>query len=83
MGNRLANHPWIEMDHAIFNSRAEPRNSDLTLRILGLQDFSFNGALNNYIIKDMCDLDQGHIVSNMSNWFRRGVWFPKGHELRP
>ena len=31
-------------------------------------------------IKDMRDLDQGHVVPNMSNWFRRGVWFPKGHE---
>jgi len=31
-------------------------------------------------IKDMRDLDQGHVVPNMSNWFRRGIWFPKGYE---
>lgn len=31
-------------------------------------------------IKDMRDLDQGHVVPNMSNWFPRGIWFPKGYE---
>jgi hypothetical protein len=31
-------------------------------------------------INDMRDLDQGHVVPNMGNWFRRGVWFPTGYE---
>lgn len=31
-------------------------------------------------IKDMRDLDQGHVAPNMGNWFRRGVWFPLGYE---
>ena len=32
------------------------------------------------IIKDMRDLDQGHVMPNMGNWFCRGIWFPKGYE---
>jgi hypothetical protein len=32
-------------------------------------------------IKDMRDLDQEHVVPNMGNWFRRGIWFPKGYEF--
>lgn len=30
------------------------------------------------IVKDMRDLDQNHVVPNMGNWLRRGVWFPLG-----
>jgi len=32
------------------------------------------------IIKDMRELDQGHVVPNMGSWFQRGIWFPKGYE---
>lgn len=34
------------------------------------------------IIKDMNDLDQNHVVPNLSgaNWLRRGIWFPQGYE---
>jgi len=34
------------------------------------------------VIKDMNDLDQNHVVPNMSGatWFRRGIWFPQGQE---
>lgn len=34
------------------------------------------------IIKHMNDLEQNHVVPNMggANWFRRGIWFPRGHE---
>jgi hypothetical protein len=31
-------------------------------------------------IKDMRDLDQGHVIPNRENWFPRGIWFPKGHK---
>lgn len=31
-------------------------------------------------VKDMRDLDQGHVANNMGNWFRRGIWFPLGYE---
>jgi hypothetical protein len=30
-------------------------------------------------IADMRELDQGHVVPNMGNWFVRGIWFPLGH----
>ena len=30
-------------------------------------------------IADMRHLDQNHVVPNMGNWLRRGVWFPLGH----
>jgi hypothetical protein len=28
----------------------------------------------------MNDLDQGHVVPNTANWFKRGVWYPLDHE---
>jgi len=28
----------------------------------------------------MTELDQGHVVPNMGNWFERGVWFPLGFD---
>lgn len=31
-------------------------------------------------ISDVQDLDQRHVVPNMGNWLRRGVWFPLGYE---
>ena len=30
-------------------------------------------------IADMRDLDQNHVVPNMGNWFRRGIWYPLGY----
>jgi hypothetical protein len=33
------------------------------------------------VIKDVNDLDQNHVVPNMGNWFRRGIWFPLGYDL--
>jgi len=34
------------------------------------------------IIKDMNDLDQNHVLPNMSgaNFLRRGIWLPQGQE---
>ena len=31
-------------------------------------------------IADMRELDHGHVVPNMGNWFERGIWFPLGHK---
>lgn len=31
-------------------------------------------------IGDMNELDQGHVIPNMGNWFKRGIWFPLGYE---
>ncbi len=31
-------------------------------------------------IHDASELDQGHVVPNMGNWLRRGVWYPLGYE---
>jgi|HubBroStandDraft_6_1064221.scaffolds.fasta_scaffold519703_2 hypothetical protein len=31
-------------------------------------------------IADMSELDQGHVVPNMGNWLRRGIWFPLGYD---
>ncbi|WP_332752607.1 hypothetical protein [Sphingomonas sp. RB1R13] len=31
-------------------------------------------------IHDVSELDQGHVVPNMGNWLKRGVWYPLGHE---
>ncbi|WP_308515722.1 hypothetical protein [Sphingomonas flavescens] len=31
-------------------------------------------------IHDATDLDQNHVVPNMGNWLKRGIWYPLGHE---
>lgn len=31
-------------------------------------------------LASMGELDQGHVVPNMGNWFKRGVWFPLGFD---
>ena len=33
------------------------------------------------IVRSQADLDPNHVLSNSGNMFRRGVWFPLGHEL--
>ena len=32
-----------------------------------------------HAISDIRELDQGHVVPNMGNWLRRGIWFPLGY----
>lgn len=29
-------------------------------------------------VDDLASLDQGHVIPNMGNIFRRGIWFPLG-----
>ena len=31
-------------------------------------------------VTDIAELDQRHVVPNMGNWLRRGIWFPLGYE---
>jgi hypothetical protein len=31
-------------------------------------------------VHDVTELDQDHVVPNMGNWLRRGVWYPLGYE---
>lgn len=31
-------------------------------------------------IYDATELDQNHVVPNMGNWLKRGVWYPTGFE---
>lgn len=31
-------------------------------------------------IRNASELDQGHVVPNMGNWLKRGVWYPLGYE---
>ena len=32
------------------------------------------------LVHDASELDQGHVVPNMGNWLRRGIWYPLGYE---
>jgi hypothetical protein len=32
------------------------------------------------IVENIDALDQGHVVPNMGNWLRRGIWFPLGFD---
>jgi hypothetical protein len=31
-------------------------------------------------LEDVATLEQDHVVPNMGNIFRRGIWFPQGYE---
>jgi hypothetical protein len=31
-------------------------------------------------VKSIDELEQNHVVPNMGNFFRRGIWFPLGYE---
>lgn len=31
-------------------------------------------------VDSIADLDQGHVVPNMGNFLKRGIWFPLGYE---
>ncbi|WP_162939474.1 hypothetical protein [Neorhizobium sp. NCHU2750] len=31
-------------------------------------------------VKDAASLDQGHVIPNMGNMFRRGIWYPLGYQ---
>lgn len=31
-------------------------------------------------VVDLADLDQGHVIPNMGNHLKRGIWFPLGYE---
>ena len=31
-------------------------------------------------VKDAASLDQGHIIPNMGNMLRRGIWYPLGYQ---
>ena len=31
-------------------------------------------------IHDASKLDQAHVVPNMGNWLKRGIWYPLGYE---
>ncbi|WP_066822401.1 hypothetical protein [Sphingomonas mali] len=38
-------------------------------------------AINDIIwVRDVRSLDQGHVVPNMGNLLKRGIWFPLGHD---
>ncbi|MBC7985076.1 MAG: hypothetical protein H7X93_00160 [Sphingomonadaceae bacterium] len=32
------------------------------------------------LVRSADELDQGHVIPNMGNWLKRGIWFPRGHE---
>ena len=31
-------------------------------------------------VHDATELDHNHVVPNMGNWLKRGVWYPRGYE---
>ena len=32
------------------------------------------------LVRDASELDRGHVVPNMGNWLKRGIWYPLGYE---
>ena len=32
------------------------------------------------VLRNASELDQNHVVPNMGNWLKRGVWYPLGYE---
>jgi len=75
-------HPyWITIDGHLGVGITARSEAD-ALRLFELAFGSTEKITGIAIIKDMNDLDQNHVVPNMSgaNFLRRGIWFPQGQE---
>jgi len=73
-------HPyWIDIDGKLgvgITARSDEDALQIFVTIFG-DRFRAAGLR---VIRDINELDQGHVAPNMGNWFMRGVWFPLGHE---
>jgi len=73
-------HPyWINVSGSLgvgITAKSEADALEIFTRAFG----SSKTVGNIEMVKDMNDLDQHHVVPNMGNWLRRGIWFPLGYE---
>ena len=72
---------WIETEPAIGPGMGVTARSVDDALLLLRQAFPDLAVVGVEAVRDMHALDQDHVVPNMGNWFRRGIWFPQGHEL--
>lgn len=50
---------------------------------LGLFEVAFGHERRATLVKPVhnaSELDQGHVIPNMGNWLKRGIWYPLGYE---
>ncbi|AYD00089.1 hypothetical protein NCHU2750_06950 [Neorhizobium sp. NCHU2750] len=72
---------WIKMDKPSglgFGITAWSKEDAETLLRLVLPDDCAIISINP--VKDAASLDQGHVIPNMGNMFRRGIWYPLGYQ---
>lgn len=73
-------HPfWIDIEGKI-GVGITARSDDDARKIFGLAFGDRYQIASLRVLHDMHELDQGHVVPNMANWFKRGVWYPLGYE---
>ncbi|MFC3643233.1 hypothetical protein [Aquibium oceanicum] len=73
---------WIEFENASgvgITARSEDDALALLARVFGNE----RQPLQISPIDDLSHLDQEHVVPNMGNWLRRGIWYPLGFDSVP
>jgi hypothetical protein len=73
-------HPyWITLERrpAVgITARSEADALELFRLAFGSQD----QVIGFRALSDLTELDQRHVVPNMGNWLKRGIWYPLGYE---
>ena len=54
-----------------------PEDAETLLRMVLPPEHAISGMT---IVIDVQSLDQGHVVPNMGNLLKRGIWYPLGHD---
>jgi len=52
-------------------------DAEALLRLVVPAEYAINDTT---WVRDTRSLDQGHVVQNMGNLLRRGIWFPLGYD---
>jgi hypothetical protein len=78
-------HPyWIVVERKLFPGRTgigiTARSEAHALALLTKAYGSAYRVISIKIIEDMRELDQKHVIPNMGNWFKLGIWYPRGRE---
>ena len=70
---------WIEC----LNAPGVGITAQSELDALALLENAFGGEIRPRRVArvhDATELDHNHVVPNMGNWLKRGVWYPRGYE---
>jgi hypothetical protein len=72
---------WIKTDKPLgigygITARSE-QDAQVLLRLVVPSDYAI---ISIEPVRDAASLDQGHVIPNMGNMLRRGIWYPLGYQ---